>query len=229
MRRFLISICICSLVIFSGVMSAQERSQWGGNIGITYWYPDWSNEQSDFDSETSGVYGPVGFIHYGNFGLGLQYYSGEFDLDFPGAASKISADRSDLDLTLSYRIADIFQLSVLYKQIEFDWEQTFEVKSEITGFGVGGGFNKVFPNRLLMYGFGYYLPELDYEQTIAEAKDHSGDANGFWVEAGIGYVIPDVHLLAKIGYRFQSIDVETTVSDWTEETDGFRIDICYYF
>ncbi|MCD4653379.1 hypothetical protein K8T06_05540 [bacterium] len=223
---FTIIFCI---LLLTQTAAADDSPSFGGSLGVTYWYPNWSNEQSDFDSSTSGLYGPVVFLYYGNIGVGIQYYTGEFDLDFPGTSSSISADRTDLDFMISYRIADIFQLSVLYKQIQFEWSQTYHVESDISGFGFGGGFNKVFPSKFLIYGFGFYMPGLDYEQDIAQSTTYNGDADGYWFEGGVGYLISDLHLLAKLGYRYQTIDIDAGSSSWKEKTDGVRVDISYYF
>ncbi|MBN1295962.1 hypothetical protein JXA80_04220 [bacterium] len=207
----------------------QEPDIWGGSLGVTYWYPDWSNDQADFDSSTSGLYGPSAFLHYGDFGIGIQYFTGSFDLSFPGASSDISADRTDFDLMLSYRIARHFHLSVLYKSIAFDWDQTYHVESEITGFGFGGGINTMVSTHVLLYAYGFYMPSLDYEEDIEQSGSYSGDADGFWLEAGLGYVVSDLPLLVKAGYRFQTIDVTSGSAEWSEETDGARIDISYIF
>jgi len=218
----------CGFVLISSTLAADSDS-WGGSIGATYWKPDWTNEKSDLKSDTNGLFGPVAFLHYGKIGFGIQYFSGKFDLEFPGVTNDISADRTDLDLTISYRIADIFQLSLLYKKIDFDWSQTYKVNSTISGFGIGAGVNKVFPNNFLVYCFGYYMPGMNFDQDIELSSSYTGDADGYWLEGGVGYLIPAAHLLTKIAYRFQTIDIESNSQSWTEETDGIRVDLSYYF
>lgn len=207
----------------------EAGSGWGGSLGVTSWFPDWSSGQSHFNADSTGLFGPLLFLHYRNAGIGFQYFTGDFDLLFPGSISEITADRTDFDVMLSYRIARIFQVSALYKSIRYDWHQTFDVESTITGFGVGGGINKVFPNRILAYGFGFLMPSLDYHQNVTHGATYNGDADGFWIEGGIGYIVPYPQLMAKIGYRYQRIDIESGSSDWDETTDGFRFDVSYYF
>jgi len=220
-------LCLCILSVTTG--GAADPSPWGGSLGIAYWYPEWSNDSVNFDSSTSGLYGPSAFIHYGRIGLGLQYFTGEFDLEFPGGDSDVSADRTDLDLILSYRVSRMVQLSVLYKSIGYEWSQTYSVDSEITGFGFGGGFNHVFPSGILLYGYGFYMPGLDFEEDIGDWNSYSGDADGYWIEAGLGYIIRELNLVAKASYRTQRIDIDIESTDWTEETKGFRVDISYLF
>lgn len=227
--RLLLWIVCLGCLSLAAVSAGDASSPWGGSIGVAYWYPDWSNDSIHFDSKTSGLFGPAGFIHYGRLGLGVQYFTGDFDLDFPGAENTVTADRTDLDLMLSYRITRIFQFSVLYKSIEYDWTQTYSVDSKLSGFGFGGGFNNIFSNNILLYGYGFYMPDLDFEEDIGDFSSYSGDADGYWIEAGIGYLIRDLNLVAKISYRLQSIDVDIESTDWTEETDGIKVDVSYLF
>jgi hypothetical protein len=225
------TICICFYFILIAIRSGDciDREQWGGNLGFSYWYPEWSNGLSNFDSSTAGLYGPAFFIHVKNWGIGLQYFTGEFDLIFPGSSQAISADRTDMDIMLSCRIAKYFQLSALYKNIEFDWKQTYKVRSHLSGFGFGGGVNHVFPQKILCYGFGFYMPTLDYRQAISGGDDVSGNADGYWLEGGIGYIITHPGLILRLGYRYQRLSIEADILDWIEDTDGVRADITYYF
>ncbi len=229
MRYSLIVWLIAAIIFVSTGVCEETNPDWGGSIGLSSWFPEWSNEQSDFESSTSGLFGPALFLHYRNLGVGFQYFDGTFNLQFPGSSNEITADRTDFDIMLSYRFARIFQLSALYKSIDYDWKQTFGVESTITGFGFGGGINHVFPNRLLLFGFGFYLPDLEYEQSISHGSEITGDADGFWLESGIGYAIPLPRLLAKISYRYQVININSSSMDWKEQTDGIRADISYYF
>jgi len=211
------------------VNCADSPVPWGGSLGFAYWYPDWTSELSDFDSTTSGLYGPALFLYYKKAGIGFQFFTGEFDLDFPGNQRSISANRTDMDIIISYRIAKIFQVSGLYKNIHYDWNQTYSVDSKLTGFGFGGGINHIFTSNYIVFGFGFYMPSLDYDQTISQGSNYSGKATGYWLEGGIGYLVPHPRILAKLGYRYQTINIESNSIDWLERTNGIRADVSYYF
>jgi hypothetical protein len=218
--------------LFLSISTAQAMARewtWGGSIGATYWIPEWDHELQGFDAKTSGLYGPVAFLHYGGIGLGIQYYTGKFDVTFGGMTDKLKTDRTDLDLMLSYRLGQIFQVSLLYKQIQFDWNQMLEVKTTIKGLGIGGGATKMFQNGMMLYGFGFYMPDLDYTQTVESAGDFDFDSHGLWVEGGVGYLLAPVHLLAKLGYRYQDITASSDDDDWSEKTRGPRLEVSYYF
>ena len=210
-------------------LSSLASDQWGGNLGFSYWHPDWTSEQTDFCSSTDGLYGPALFFHVKNWGLGIQYFTGSFDLDFQQSSQTLAANRTDMDIILSYRLAKYFQLSALYKNIEFDWKQTYKVKSTLSGFGFGGGFNNVFSKNFLCYGFGFAMPKLDYSQTIFSGSNLSGNADGCWVEGGLGYILSDLRLIVKLGYRYQRLSFEADTHDWIEKTEGLRVDLSYYF
>ncbi|MBN1879294.1 hypothetical protein JW823_04210 [bacterium] len=229
MSRSLFCIFIMIFSLTAPGKAISNEFNWGGSLGLSTWFPDWSNEDTNFESSSSGLYGPSLFIHYRNFGLGLQYFTGQFDLLFPGTSDEITADRSDFDVILSYRIARLFQASVLYKSIQYDWQQTFDVESTLNGFGFGGGINHVFPVGILLYGYGFYMPGLDYEQRITHGARYSGDASGYWFEAGSGHVFSNPGILFKLGYRYQIIDIESQSSSWQETTKGFRFDVSYCF
>lgn len=228
MRYLLIALCLG--LILCATVQADATWQWGGMAGLSCWLPAWDHDLPGFDSSSSGMYGPTAFVHYGPVGFGAQYYRGTFDITFDGLDTNIEADRTDLDLILSYRFARYFQASLLYKQIEFDWTQQFRVDTSVDGFGVGGGFTRIFrPLNILLYGYGFYLPDMDHSQSLETGETVSYDSKGYWMEAGTGYLIAPAHLIIKAGYRFQKIDACSGSRDWSEETSGFRIDLNYYF
>lgn len=228
-QKKLITICFLFLLLTLSTIECTADEQWGGNLGLSYWHPDWTNEQNDFCSSTPGLFGPTLFVHVKNLGLSFQYFTGGFDLDFQNSSQTLSANRTDMDIILSYRLAKYFQLSSLYKNIQFDWKQTYKVESKLSGFGFGGGFNSVFSEKYLCYGFGFVMPKLDYSQTIFLGHDLSGDADGYWLEGGLGYILSDWRLIMKLGYRYQYLSIEADSRDWTEKTEGLRVDISYYF
>jgi hypothetical protein len=219
---------ICLIAGIPGIGLAEEWT-WGGTIGGTYWMPEWDHELQGFDAETSGLFGPVAFIHYGRIGFGIQYYTGSFDVKFGGSEETFDANRNDLDLMLSYRIGSIFQLSLLYKEIQFDWKQIVKVENKIKGLGLGAGATKVFQSGILLYGFGFYMPDLDYSQTISHSGSIDFDSDGLWIEGGGGYRLAQAHLLFKLGYRYQKISAEGRTTDWSETTRGPRAELSYYF
>ncbi len=227
MRRRTLSIAMFLLLTISPCLA--EDWHWGGSIGATYWVPDWEHDRYGFTSDTNGLLGPVAFLHYGNIGIGLQYYSGKFDLTFPDSSEDLNADRTDMDLMVSYRVAKILQISLLYKEITFDWNQLYRVETSVKGLGIGAGLNQIFPNRFMIYGFGFYMPDLDHTQSIAQGPDYEYDSNGYWMEAGLGYMIPEAHLLIKAGYRYQRIAIQVEELDYTELSRGTRAEISYFF
>ena len=231
MKQILKSTIVVNLLF---VLTSNIYAEWdiGGSVGATYWLPKWEHEIVNFDSDTSGIYGPVAFLHYGPVGLGIQYYTGEYDVSFHDTTDEINADRTDLDIIISYRIAKIFQVAVLYKQIDLEWIDVLTIKTDINGFGLGGGFSKIYQaNGFMLYGFGFYLPDLDNERTTSGIDESiQFDSDGYWLEAGIGYLIPTSHLLLKAGYRYQKIDATSNGKDnWGEENKGLRAEISYYF
>jgi hypothetical protein len=226
-RLFFSSITILLLIIPSA--ECTDTVSWGGHLGGAYWHPDWSANHNEFDSASSGLWGPSLFLYYKNFGAGFQYYSGNFKLTFPEMDESIKAGRTDMDIILSYRVSHYLQLSALYKNVSYDWDQTFSVKSRMSGFGFGAGMNHILPRRILLYGYGFYLPGLDYSQEISWGSDLDGTASGYWLEAGFGYVASTPRIIFKVGYRHQRLSIDVSSRDWTETTSGLRADISYYF
>lgn len=231
MNARILSILFC--LVFTALTSITvSAADWrfGGNIGAAWWHPEWEHDLTGFDSETLGIYGPSLFLRTGPIGLGVQYYTGSFDIKFHNDTHEYRTDRTDLDLMLSYRFLSFFHVSALYKKIEFDWHQTFHVETSIDGFGLGAGASRMlFQDQLLLYGYGFYMPKLDYSQRIASSGSVASDADGYWIEAGAGWYLRVIHTMIKAGFRRQVISVEGSSMDWNETTQGPRVELSYVF
>ncbi len=225
-RLYVVAI-FCLITVSSG--ESNDSRNWGGNFGGAFWQPGWTADHNEFDSSSTGLFGPSLFFHYNNAGIGIQYFSGDFNLNFTDSTQPITAARTDMDIFFSYRLGNFLQLSAIYKNIKYDWDQKFSVKSHITGFGLGAGFNHILPERFLLYGYGFYLPELDYSQEISWGNDLEGSARGYWLEAGVGYLPTSFPIIIRAGYRHQHLSIDVTHRSWIEKTSGLRFDISYYF
>ena len=201
---------------------------WGGMIGGTYWRPDWDRERSD--GSTDGLFGPSVSIRFKDLILSAQYYTGEFDIDFPGSSRTYSADRTDLDIALSCRFLGFLNATVGYKNIDFDWVASYQIDASISGLAIGAGGSYTFAPGLLLYSSASYMPALDYRWDYGGVGE-TFDATGYTLDAGTGWVFSKIHLMTRIGYRYQSFDVEQNgSSDILDETNqGFKVDVAYLF
>ncbi len=231
--RVRLLVCMLLVAVICGIrVPGAVSAEWGfgGNVGLAGWFAQWDHELTDFDATSAGLYGPSLFIRTGPIGLGLQYYTGSFDVRFASDDREYRTDRTDIDVILSWRFLSMFHVSGLYKRIDFDWHQVFHVETSIEGFGLGGGVSRmVLDDRLLLYGYAFYMPVLDYNQSISSSGSVSSDAHGYWVEGGAGWYFPAVHLILKGGYRIQRITVDGSANDWAETTQGPRIECSYLF
>ncbi len=223
MIRSAILLMFCSTMTHTGLCG-----DWGGVIGGTYWKPDWDREYSD--GSTDGLLGPSVSIRFKNLILSAQYYTGEFDIDYPGSTQTYSADRTDLDIALSYRFLGFLNATVGYKNIDFDWVASYQIDASISGFALGAGGSYTFSPGLLVYGSASYLPALDYRWDFGGVGE-TFDATGYTLDFGTGWVFSRIHLMTRIGYRYQSFDVKQNESPnmLDESNQGFKADVAYFF
>ncbi len=228
MRNLLVFTMIIACSVFSLIHTAYGAEDWGGNLGVAYWKPDW--ERASTDGETSGIWGPTASIRYKNLIVSAQYFTGEFDITVDGGSTEYTADRTDLDIAVSYRFMRYFYATVGYKLIEFDWDAGYTIDAEISGVAVGLGTAYTYPSGFLIYGSGAYMPDLEYKWNFGSLET-SFDTTGITLEAGVGYLLRSANLTGRLGYRYQdfSVDEDEGFGNLDDESKGVRAEISFFF
>ncbi len=244
MKKY-IFIVVTIAIIAGSLAPVKAVSDWSYRIGVQYWKPDWTFDKSlySYDGSTDGAYGPVLFLGYRDFGLGLNYYAATFDVeksweqDGEKHVERSSGrDRTDFDLYLTYRFLKYFQAIVGYKYLDFEKEeQGFIVQTTVTGPAVGlaGGY-PLGSTNIFVYGSFFYMPKLtgDEEWKGSELAAYDTDADGYNLEAGVGYSLTmlDIFIMNfKGGYRLQNFNYEfgndSIYPVDNENYDGFRLEV----
>jgi predicted porin len=225
MKKSLVWISFAAMLMTCAAAFAEE--EWGGSLGIAYWKPDWDRSASD--ATTSGIWGPTGSIRYKNFSLTAQYFTGKFDIEFHGLDDTYAANRTDLDIGISYRFLKYLSATVGYKSIAFDWDAGYRLDATIKGIALGLGASYTFPSRFLIYGSGSYLPALKYKWNFGGLEE-TYDGAGTTLDAGIGYVFQSMNIVMKAGYRHQRFTLnDEDYKDLDETNKGIRAEISYLF
>ncbi|MBN1552058.1 hypothetical protein JW979_11330 [bacterium] len=220
MKKNYMMIFISIMILFA--VTTVAAKDWGVTLGGAYWKPDW--DRGSTEGTTDGLLGPTASLRYKNVILSVQYYSGEFDIE-----DTFTADRTDLDLAVSYRLFNYYFATVGYKSVEFDWEAGYALDASITGYAVGFGGSYTSPSGFLFYGAGSYLPQMDYEWNFGGIKE-TYDTTGYTFEAGTGYVFRPAHMMLKLGYRYQKFNVDDEEGLTLDENNsGLKGEISFFF
>jgi hypothetical protein len=204
-----------------------EAQDFGGSFGVAYWKPDWDLSQAE--GTTNGIWGPTAMLRYKDISFSIQYFTGEYDINFESLPDTYAADRTDLDLGVSFRFLKYFNATAGYKMIKFDWNTTYRLDATIQGFALGIGAAYTFPSNMLIYGSGSYLPALEYEWDFGGVTE-SYDGTGMTLDGGFGYVFQPINFVLKAGYRYQKFDADDAQAEGVEETNkGFRAELSYLF
>jgi len=238
--RYKRTIVVGIITLLAALGTTASAENWSFRAGLQYWMPDWKYDKSvyDYDGDTDGVYGPVLFVGYKNFGLGINYYTGTFDVKVEGETQE--KDRTDYDIYMTYRFLKYFNAILGYKVLDFEKGESIEynLETKVDGFalGIAAGY-PIGTTNIFVYGNGFYLPALTGDEEWVpqfqggEHIKYDVDADGFNIEAGAGYLFnfsETVSLSVKAGYRVQRFDYEFDnefVLPADEAYDGFRIEI----
>lgn len=217
------------LIFLQGSLGHCQESPFRFSLGLNHWFSQW--ETDHFDGSGLGAYGPKLSVGYKNFGLGLVYLTGNFDLDITGVKNA-EADRSDLDIVFQYNFNAYFGASLGFKYFSYDLSSTsIKVTETLTGVGLGvGGYYPLAESGFYLYGTTSYLPALsiDYENKIDDESD-SGDGWASNTELGFGYAFAQLPLSIDLGYRYQKISKEGLGRNTSDTFQGPVIDVSYSF
>lgn len=226
------SLWILLVLIVLGDMSlcyAQE-TPFQFSLGLTYWYPKWT---TDTFEGSAGTVGPKLSASYKNFGIGLLYLTGDFDVEVK-SGQNANASRQDIDIIVQYSINSYFSAGLGFKY------QTYERKSSnqkyeesLTGVGVGiGAYYPISGTPLYLYGNGSYLPTLNInvDSTIGSASSsESGNGYAMNLEIGLGYSFATVPIEIDIGYRDQKVKEKDLSRNANDRFKGPVIEVSYAF
>ncbi len=214
-------IDILILVIFSvcaiNILEASADPIINWNISPRLWYADWDAGDSDDSSLMCGVGASISFK---KFGLGLSFLTGEFDHAYD--EGKMSSDRFDSDLYLSYKILEPYvSLSAGYKLITYEFQFKYDLLDEdikadadVTGFGLGCAGAIPVKDIFYFYYITSILPFMEAEMEfsyLGEKYKEDEDIFSYNIELGAGYSINE-KISVSLGWKHQ-------VFDWDDSDD----------
>ncbi|MBN1552996.1 hypothetical protein JW979_16090 [bacterium] len=239
MKSFFIYLfmVITTVIVFTSISNAKD---WDFRFGLQYWRPDWSYEKDiyEYQADTSNVYGPAGYIGYKNWGFGVNYFTGNFDVDVDFDVS--SKKREDLDIYVTYRFLSYFNAILGYKLLDFEKVESFDYDLTTSVDGIAIGIAMGYPlakTRAFVYGNAFFMPSLSGEESWKPAYSglpsltYDVDAKGYNAELGLGYLwamMEDFSLSFKGGYRLQRFKYEygsDFVLDADEKYDGLKFEV----
>jgi opacity protein-like surface antigen len=208
MKRILIgAVAALLLIAANGAALAQERTE--VEVGVKFWFNDWTRDQPIFGSTTSDttvLFGPTIEVKFPNqVFLGGSYLVSTSDYDFPDGTR---FDRQDLELEIGYMIVPGFGVLAGYKNSSFKERAGLDVGLEDTVSGplIGIiGIARVDP-YLSFYGkFDYLFTRLK-ETGGAGPGSVFEEGNPGWIfEFGVKFAFTR-EFLGTIGYKYETYE-----------------------
>jgi hypothetical protein len=231
MRLFTSFVAIIAIGLLISTTAFCQESPFQFSVGLVQWFSRWDTDF--FKGSGFGSWGPKIGVGYKNFGLGIVFLNGNFDLDIKGGG-KADADRSDLDVILQYRINQYISASLGLKYFTYNMSsKTQSIEESLTGAGLGlGGYYPFAESGFYAYGLISYLPALniDYSAKISGFKESdSGDGSAFNAEGGVGYLFTRIPISIDVGYRHQTVDKKGLTKNTSDVFSGPAIDVSYAF
>jgi len=200
MKRILIgAVAALLLVAASGAALAQERTE--VEVGVKFWFNDWTHEVPGFPSTTSDtavLFGPTIEVTFPNhvFMEGSYLFSTS-DYNFPDGTH---VDRQDLELSVGYMIVPAFGVLAGYKNSDF--KDNFGEKDTVSGPLIGIiGIARVDP-YLSFYGkFDYLFTR--FKATGGGLPEFEEGSPGWIFEVGIKFAFTR-EFLGTIGYKYET-------------------------
>ena len=232
MAKHSIIIGILSIFLIASVAFSQSDVHY--SIGLRYQMASWDTDMqyyaslddllndvlTDFDSEMGHLYGPTASISYQKFGFSVTYLMGSWEFpsypywysDYFGNFEEDEVTetfkRSDLIITVSYRVLPRLSVFVGFKNLKLTTEYKFAYNTDwneevdATGSGPGGGIAGSMPFSPTLHGYA----------TIGY-MDIGGDfeTENLIGEGGLRMYFGSSPIFASLGYRYESFDGGDTI------------------
>jgi len=247
MKKWIFLSVFFGILVSPKIMAGED---WGASLGAAFW-----DASYDKKGDPENIWGPTVSLRYKNVTFVGQYFGGSFDNleEDDTSRTQTSKDREDIDLVVSYRFLDYYYVATGYKMI--GWEdrtkisllgikQDINVDYDYEGFVLGLGASYSFLNGFLVYGSGWYMPQMDVDfhqeeityddpdtsedEGFVVVSDGTDDGDGLTFEAGIGYSYTPAYLTLLLGYRYQDFTFDKT-KDVEGSLKGLRAQISFNF
>lgn len=206
MKRILIgAVAALLLIAGSGVARAQERTE--VEVGVKFWFNDWTHDAPGFasiTSDTTALFGPTIEAKFPNqvFVEG-SYLVSTSDYDFPDGTR---FDRQDLELAIGYMIVPEFGVLTGYKNSSFKERAGLDIGLEDTLFGplIGiVGIAQVDPYLSFYVKFDYLFTR--FKQTGAtDPNAISEEGSPGWIfDVGVKFAFTR-EFLGSFGYKYET-------------------------